>query len=118
MRGQKINNWAKDWLRELTTYVNVGNNLLSKAIWMQFEQQFHTTFTDTTEKQDAFLALQNLQMKDEDVDTYGSSFEHLQRKGWLGAGHIGDNLGIQKQTQNGIAQGNPPICLTPANHNG
>ena len=54
-----------------------------EVLWNNFEAKFHALFMDTTERQDAFTALQNLQMKGDDVNTYISTFEHLQEKvGW------------------------------------
>ena len=63
----------------IITYLVGQGDLTLKLIWQQFKTNFKNAFTDTTEIQNAFKALQELKMGS-DLDAYIAAFEHLQKK--------------------------------------
>jgi Retrotransposon gag protein/Zinc knuckle len=84
MKGPKIDDWV--WERAMLLEMVVSNgtaNLNDKHVWNTFIEEFTEAFTDTTRREQATLDLINIQMKGEDLDTYISTFHHLQeRAGW------------------------------------
>ena len=58
------------------TYLTNGGDPTLNLIWQQFKANFQMAFTDTTEIQNAFKALQELKMGT-DLDNYIRHFEHL-----------------------------------------
>jgi hypothetical protein len=93
MKGLKID----DWVQLIIGQVNVRvNGLLNenppiapingqddKDLWTWFVGIFRTTYTNTTKSEDALTKLLRLRMKDNDLDTYIATFDHLQNlAGW------------------------------------
>ena len=79
MRGAKVNDWARDQMDSIITYLaNEGDPGLD-LIWQQFKANFRSAFVDTTEVQNAFKALQELKMGN-DLDAYIAAFELLRKK--------------------------------------
>jgi Retrotransposon gag protein len=84
MKGPKINDWVREKVTLLETAVSNGTaNPNNEHVWNMFIEEFTEAFTDTTRREQATLDLINIQMKGEDLDTYISTFHHLQeRVGW------------------------------------
>ena len=79
MREAKVNDWARDQMDSIITYLANGGDPGLDLIWQQFKANFRAAFLDTTEVQNAFKALQELKMGN-DLDTYIDAFEHLRKK--------------------------------------
>ena len=80
IRGPNVNDWVEEQLTSLTNKVTHPTNPIDRGnevLWNDFEQAFHTTFTDTTKKQSAHAKLHALKMRIGGVDDYTAAFEHL-----------------------------------------
>ena len=100
MRGAKVDNWAQDQMDGIITYLAGQGDPTLKSIWQQFKTNFKNAFTDTTEIQNAFKALQELKMGS-DLDTYIATFEHLRKKAKWGR----DDPGTLWAFRGGLNQG-------------
>jgi hypothetical protein len=93
MKGPKID----DWVRLIIGQVNIRVNGLpnenppvapingrdDEDLWTWFVGVFRAAYTDTTKSEDALTKLLNLRMKDNDLDTYIATFDHLRNSaGW------------------------------------
>ena len=77
--GPNVDDWAKhqlDQLEEKTslTYSNRYPDT-NKCLWTEFETAFQNMYQDTTQTQDAYMALMQLEMKGLDIDTYIATFD-------------------------------------------
>ena len=79
MRGAKVDDWARDQMDGIITYLANGGDPGLDLIWQQFKVNFRLAFVDTAEVQNAFKALQELKMGN-DFDAYIATFEHLRKK--------------------------------------
>ena len=78
MKGEKVRNWNKNQVNLLDK--RVDEQLVSpddERLWKAFAQDFKSAFTNTTEKQDAYVKLKSLKMTGGDLDTYISDHEAL-----------------------------------------
>ena len=57
MRGAKVDDWARDQMDGIITYLANGGDPGLDLIWQQFKANFRAAFTDTTEVQNTFKAL-------------------------------------------------------------
>ena len=63
--------------------IDEGLNYEDDKIWDRFKESFRRAFESGTEKQDAYTALQSLQMKEGQLDVYITTHANLVRKaGW------------------------------------
>ena len=80
IRGPNVNDWVEEQLTGSTNKVTHPTNPIdrgSEVLWNDFEQAFHTTFTDTTKKQSAHAKLHALKIRIRGLDDYTAAFEHL-----------------------------------------
>ena len=69
MRGAKVDDWARDQMDGIITYLANGGDPGLDLIWQQFKANFRAAFVDTMEVQNAFKALQELKMGN-NLDAY------------------------------------------------
>ena len=78
MKGEKVRNWNKNQVNILDKHID--EQLVSpddERLWKAFAQDFKLAFTNTTEKQDAYVKLKSLKMTGGDLDTYILDHEAL-----------------------------------------
>lgn len=80
MKGSKVRNWTRAQVKLLDDRVdNVGYSPADEFLWRTFEKDFKSAYTNTTEKQDAYVKLKHLQMTGDDLDSYTAEHEELVR---------------------------------------
>src|SRR5712672_611191 len=77
MKGPDVAGWVKD-MQTLLTTIDPANNV--PILWDQFLVEFERNFQDTAKADKARTAIQNVQMKGDDVDAYIAGFEQLARR--------------------------------------
>jgi hypothetical protein len=77
MKGPDVAGWVKD-MQTLLTTIDLANNV--PILWDQFLVEFERNFQDTAKADKARTAIQNFQMKGDDVDAYIAGFEQLARR--------------------------------------
>ena len=84
MKGEKNRNWNKKQVKSLDERVDdFGWSLDDKKLWKHFVEDFKKAYTNTTDKQDAYVAIQDLKMTGGDLNTYVADHEALvKRIGW------------------------------------
>src|SRR5712672_1979182 len=65
-------------MQTLLTTIDPANNV--PILWDQFLMEFERNFQDTVKADKARTAIQNFQMKGDDVDAYITGFEQLARR--------------------------------------
>jgi Retrotransposon gag protein len=82
IQGPKVDDWVNEQLNDLEVKIRTMP-YSNEMLWTEFEDMFTATFTDTAKKEDAYQKLKHLQMKDELVDDYITTFNSLATKaGW------------------------------------
>jgi hypothetical protein len=111
MKGPKID----DWVRLIIGQVNIRVNGLpnenppvapvngrdDEDLWTWFVGVFRAAYTDTTKSEDALTKLLGLRMKDNDLDTYIATFNHL----WNLAGWEQNSQGTVLLFRRGLTPG-------------
>ena len=84
MKGEKNRNWNKKQVESLDERVDdFGWSPDDERLWKRFVEDFKKAYTNTTDKQDAYVAIQDLKMTGGDLDTYVADHEALvKRIGW------------------------------------
>jgi hypothetical protein len=80
IRGPVVKDWVSDQVQILMDRATQAQNPIThrEAVhWTELEITFNATFTDTAKQQNAHVALQQLQMKKDDLDAYIATFKHL-----------------------------------------
>jgi hypothetical protein len=54
-----------------------GRDPNNETYWIEFKERFNTTFADTTQVQDATRKLDELRMKNDQLEDYNTEFSHL-----------------------------------------
>ena len=90
-----------DQLEEKTSLTNPNRYAdTDERLWTEFEMAFQAAYQDTTQAQDAYTALMQLEMKGWDIDTYIATFDRLvARAGWSAS-----DKGIMEKFRNGLAR--------------
>ena len=79
MGREQMEGWKVDQLNQLIEKTTCMNNPIvdtDEVLWMELEQAFKDSFTNTNVKNDAFMTLQKLVQK-ESLDLYISEFKRL-----------------------------------------
>jgi hypothetical protein len=84
MKGEDVAGWIRDMGIMLDKLVLADNVPL---LWDQFLVEFEAQYQDTAKENRARSALQNLKMKDNEIDAYISKFEELARLAGYMAGN-------------------------------
>ena len=79
IRGPLVNDWVVDQLDKLELRRTLYGPT-SEHLWNEFIKEFKTTYTNTTERQDAHVKLKNLCMSSGDLDSYVATFKQLARR--------------------------------------
>jgi hypothetical protein len=77
MKGPDVSGWVKD-MQTLLQTIDMTNNV--PILWDQFLMEFEKNFQDMAKADKARTAIQNFQMKGDDVDAYIAGFEQLARR--------------------------------------
>src|SRR6266436_7297404 len=80
MRGPIVDDWVSDQVTILMDRASQAANPVprtSAVHWTELQTAFDAAFTDTTKQQNAHAALQQLQMRGDDLDSYITTFKHL-----------------------------------------
>jgi hypothetical protein len=82
IKGPLVNDWVDDQITDLMEKVSRQQNPIPRtepALWTDFMAAFNAAFTDTTKRQKAQTAIQQLRMRGDDLDSYVSTFRHIAR---------------------------------------
>ncbi|HYT42340.1 MAG TPA: hypothetical protein VEP90_08330, partial [Methylomirabilota bacterium] len=80
IRGPLINDWVSDQISILQNRLSRTVNPITRdeeEHWNEFMTTFDTAFSDSTKAQQAYVALQQLNMRGNDLDSYTTAFKHL-----------------------------------------
>ena len=80
IRGPLINDWVSDQISILQNRLNRTVNPIARdkdEHWNEFITAFDTAFSDSTKAQQAHVALQQLNMRGDDLNSYVAAFKHL-----------------------------------------
>ena len=90
MKGEKNQNWNKKQVELLNERINdFGWSTNDERLWKRFVEDFKKAYTNTMDKQDTYVSLQDLKMTGGDLDTYVADHEALvKRIGWPVDGDI------------------------------
>ena len=83
IKGPLVDDWVGDQIETLMTNESRPNNPIPKdnrAHWTALQTAFDAAFTDTDKQQKSHLALQQLRMNGDDLDSYVATFKHLANK--------------------------------------
>jgi hypothetical protein len=88
MKGDRNRNWNKRQVEKLDERIDdLGYSHDDERLWKRFAEDFKRAFTNTTDKQDAYVKLQDLKMTGSDLDSYIADHEALvKRTGWVVGG--------------------------------
>ena len=75
--GRKVEDWADAQQEAMDERVSLSYNWLNEALWNKFEKAFNNTYMDLAEGVRANKDLQELHMKDGDIDMYIATFKKL-----------------------------------------
>ena len=78
IKGPRVDDWVAQQMNEAAT--KVYNNIYletDKQIWQEWEQVFDLTFTDTALVEQAYAELTKLEMKNDEIDEYITTFKRL-----------------------------------------
>ena len=87
IRGPNIDNWVDAQLQELKTKVSRQQNPVGRdeeVLWTEFETAFKGAYTNTTQKQSTYLALQGMKMQGQNLDSFIATFKNLAKKAGYG----------------------------------
>jgi hypothetical protein len=119
MKGEKVRDWVCAQRKPLQKRVDKEHySENSEHLWECFEYNFKKAFTDTTQKQDAYIKLKELKMEGDNLQTYAAKHEALvHRTGWDLKGEAAMETfknGLKKQLGLAVlrnSQGEPPETL-------
>jgi len=80
IKGEHIQDWAHEMMKNMEDRLESTLNPMletNEYHWDYFEDAFRDTFTDTSEREDADNKLQNLCMKEGNLDQYVAEFNRL-----------------------------------------
>ena len=78
MKGERNQNWNKKQVKKFDECINDFRWLVNnEKLWKHFVEDFKKAYTNTTDKQDAYISLQELKMTGGDLDTYVADHEAL-----------------------------------------
>jgi hypothetical protein len=83
IRGLNIDDWVDAQLQELKAKVSCQQNPVGQdeeVLWTEFETAFKGAYTNTTQKQSAYLALQGMKMQGQNLDSFIATFKNLAKK--------------------------------------
>jgi hypothetical protein len=83
IRGRAVEDWVSDQVQILMDRATRAQNPIAHGEnihWTELETAFNAAFTDTAKQQNAHVALQQLQMRKDDLDAYIATFKHLASK--------------------------------------
>jgi hypothetical protein len=83
IKGPLIDDWTNNQIDQLEEKVTHAVNPVSqdeKVLWNKFVAELDSHFTDTTRKQKAYTALQDLCMRGNDFDSYTATFKYLAKQ--------------------------------------
>jgi hypothetical protein len=86
IKGDKVNDWVYNQVNQLSVRVYGDSrnppthNAIDEALWEDFVTDFRNAFIHTASKEEAFVQLQRLTMKDVEIDLYTAKFEGLLRQ--------------------------------------
>jgi hypothetical protein len=75
-----VNDWVDDQITDLMEKVTRQPNPIPRTepvLWTDFMTAFNAAFTDTTKRQKAQTAIQQIRMRGDDLDGYVSTFKHI-----------------------------------------
>jgi hypothetical protein len=81
IKGANIHEWVQSRVRWLAEQLTGGTLQNDEYLYRETHTAFQNAFTDTMTMQKAKNKIQNLKMKDGDIDGYTSHFEQLCRLG-------------------------------------
>jgi len=87
IRGPNIEDWVDAQLQKLKTKVSCQLNPVGRdkeVLWTDFETAFKGAYTNTTQKQSAYLALQGMKMQGQNLDSFIATFKNLAKKAGYG----------------------------------
>jgi len=79
-KGEHIQDWAHKMMKNMEDRLESTLNLMletNKYHWDYFKDTFRDTFTDTSKREDTDNKLQNLHMKEGNLDQYIAEFNRL-----------------------------------------
>jgi hypothetical protein len=80
IKGPLVDDWTNDQIDQLEEKVTCAVNPVGQdeeVLWNEFVAELDSHFADTTRKQKAYAALQDLHMRDDDFDSYAATFKYL-----------------------------------------
>jgi hypothetical protein len=81
IKGPLVEDWVNSQaslLKQRTDTTRIPHvTKVNEVLWTEFETAFQSAWKDTAKTQSAYDQLMKLQMKDLDIDTYNTTFEHL-----------------------------------------
>ncbi len=80
IKGEHVQDWAHEVMKNMEDRLESTLNLMletNEYHWDYFEDAFRDAFTDTSEREDTDNKLQNLHMKDRNLDQYIAKFNWL-----------------------------------------
>src|SRR6266478_2328966 len=80
IKGEHVQDWAHEVMKNMEDRLESTLNPMletNKYHWDYFEDAFRDAYTDTSEREDADNKLQNLHMKDGNLDQYVAEFNRL-----------------------------------------
>src|SRR6266566_8856576 len=92
IRGPLVNDWVFDQIQILRNRHSRAVDPVGKdqaEHWNEFITAFNTAFVDSTKAQQAHIALQQLNMRGDNLDSYATTFKQLAKV----AGYDLTNLG-------------------------
>jgi hypothetical protein len=87
IRGPNIDDWVDAQLQELKTKVSHQQNPVGQdeeVLWTDFETAFKGAYTNMTQKQSTYLALQGMKMQGQNLDSFIATFKNLAKKAGYG----------------------------------
>jgi Retrotransposon gag protein len=114
IKGPMVNDWAADQVQILRDRVNHPTNPVGQdqeVYWIEFEQAFDSTFTNTTKQQNAHNTLRQLCMQGNNLDNYIATFKKLARD----TGYALDVQGTIFVFTTGLKQGHRKAILYQEN---
>lgn len=90
MKGERNQNWNKKQVKKFDECIDDFRWLVdNEKLWKHFVEDFKKAYTNTTDKQDAYISLQELKMTGGDLNTYVADHKALiKRIGWPVDGDI------------------------------
>jgi hypothetical protein len=83
IKGPLVDDWTNDQIDQLEEKVTRAVNPIgqdNEVLWNDFTVELDSHFADTTRKQKAYAALQDLCMRGDDFDSYCATFKYLAKQ--------------------------------------